>query len=410
MARKNQHQVLISGAGPTGLAAALFLTQRGVAVDIIDERGEAKDDDVTVVLHADTVERLEDAGAHLDLAHHASPIDTVVVHDRSRRHASLALPESSVHPGPVVALPLRVVRDQLEAALRARGVKVQWHRRLARIDATADDAAVDIEVLDRDSAGYAVSHMEGIVVRVLREKPAHVIAADGPESTVRTQLRVTRRPVGPAKLVAAFEFDTRWNPGAELQIYVGLDSATLWPAPGGRVRLTFELSEATPLLDAWLAARHVPDRADLRVLMEAHLPWLDLPVERLRWSHVERYQAEVVDRAELGPTWLLGEAAHRFSPLASQSLNHAIHQAHDVAATIDDVARHQAGPDLFERLGTRLRTQSMQLAHLGDLYQPTDATDPFVAGNYRKILTALPASGRDLDDLAARLGLMTRAL
>ncbi len=38
MARKDRHSVLVAGAGPAGLAAALFLRQRGVDVEVVDER------------------------------------------------------------------------------------------------------------------------------------------------------------------------------------------------------------------------------------------------------------------------------------------------------------------------------------------------------------------------------------
>ena len=66
MARKDRHSVLVAGAGPAGLAAALFLRQRGVDVEVVDERWDAPDDDFHVILHPDVVERLDDAGARLD--------------------------------------------------------------------------------------------------------------------------------------------------------------------------------------------------------------------------------------------------------------------------------------------------------------------------------------------------------
>ncbi len=59
MARKDRHSVLVAGAGPAGLAAALFLRQRGVDVEVVDERWEAPDDDFHVILHPDVVEMEE---------------------------------------------------------------------------------------------------------------------------------------------------------------------------------------------------------------------------------------------------------------------------------------------------------------------------------------------------------------
>ncbi len=405
MSRKNHHHVLVAGAGPAGLAAALFLQQRGIDVDVIEERWHPPDDDVLVILHADTAERLGDAGARIDLAHVARAIDTIVVHDGSRIHATLPIGEVAAKVDTAAVVPLRIVRDSIATALQARHVKVQWHRRLARIDATTSSVVADIEVLDRDSAGYAISGIDECVSRIQYYAPAYLIAADGRESVVRTQLRIGWRAIGPATTVAAFEFESRWDPGREVHLLVGDHCAVLWPGPEGRLRLTFHGSDAGPTLDT----ERAPDR-DVMMALLHDLRWMDLPVGKLLWSQVERVEQGVAEPTHLGPTWLVGEAAHRLLPLASQSLNHGIRMAHDLAATIDDVARGQGGGELLARHATRSQAQALRVAQVGDLYQPAVGADGFIAANYRRILPLVPAHGRDLDAVAARLGLQPRAL
>lgn len=410
MARKDRHSVLVAGAGPAGLAAALFLRQRGVDVEVVDERWEAGDDDFHVILHPDVVERLDDAGARLDLAHAAHPVDTVVVHDGTRRVAALRLHETAVRPGPAAVLPLRVVRDSLEEALRQRQVKVARHRRLARVDRVSDRVAVEVDVLDRDSAGYGVSHMEGVVVRTARHEPTHLIAADGFESVARQQLGVGWRAIGAPMATVAFEFASGWTPGPEAHVYVGDAVAALWPAPHRRLRLTFQLPASTPLMAAWLDARHTPDRADLAMMIDAHLPWVHLPIGVVSWSQVQWTQVGVAERASVGAAWLLGEAAHQLSPLASHSLNHGIRVAHDLAATIDEVARDQGAGERLAHQAARARAQTLRLAELGELFQAEPDADPFVAANLRRIVPALPAAGLELEALARSLRLSPKPM
>lgn len=405
MARKNRHNVLIAGAGPAGLAAALFLQQRGVEVEVVDERWDPPDEEFSVLLHRDTLERLDDAGVRLDLAREGRAIDSIVIHDRGRRHVSLGLGDAPGERGPVEAVPLRAVRDALEDALRAHKIKVHWHRRLARIDATADRVLAEIEVIDRDSAGYGISLMKGSVIRVIRQQPTHLIAADGRDSVVRTQLRIGWRQVAPPSIVAAFEAESTWDPGRELHLYVGDGTAALWATAGGRVRLTFELPEATPMPASWKGPGEAPDRTELMALLGAQLPWLELPVGKLAWSYAQRVEHAVAERSSLGPAWLLGEAAHQLSPLASPTLNHSIAMAHDLAVVIDEVARGQGGGELLAHQAARSDDLTLRMARPGDLFAPSADTEPFIAASYRRILPMLPARGRELDELARQLGL-----
>ncbi len=410
MARKDRHSVLVTGAGPAGLAAALFLRQRDVDVEVVDERWDAPADDVHVILHPDVVERLDDAGARLDLAHAAHPVDAVVLHDGARRVAALRLHETAVRPGPAAVLPLRILRDSLEDALRQRHVKVERHRRLARVHLVSDRVAAEVDVLDRDSAGYGVSHMEGIVVRTARHEPTHLIAADGYESVARQQLGIGWRAIGAPMATVAFEFACGWSPGPEAHLYVGDAVAALWPAPQRRLRLTFQLPASTPLLASWLDARHTPDRADLAMMVDAHLPWVHLPIGEVTWARVEWSQLGVAERARVGSAWLLGEAAHQLSPMASHSLNHGVRMAHDLAATIDEVARDQGAGERLAHQAGGARAQTLRLAELGELFQAEPDADPFVAANVRRILPMLPVAGLEFEAMARALRLAPKPL
>jgi 2-polyprenyl-6-methoxyphenol hydroxylase-like FAD-dependent oxidoreductase len=55
-------EVLVVGAGPVGLVAALSLQQRGVRVEIVDERQRTTQHSYALALHPRTLGILDEAG------------------------------------------------------------------------------------------------------------------------------------------------------------------------------------------------------------------------------------------------------------------------------------------------------------------------------------------------------------
>jgi 2-polyprenyl-6-methoxyphenol hydroxylase-like FAD-dependent oxidoreductase len=59
---QKQPEVLIAGAGPTGLVLALWLTRLGVAVRIVDKTAEAGTTSRALAVHARTLELYQQLG------------------------------------------------------------------------------------------------------------------------------------------------------------------------------------------------------------------------------------------------------------------------------------------------------------------------------------------------------------
>jgi 2-polyprenyl-6-methoxyphenol hydroxylase-like FAD-dependent oxidoreductase len=396
MSRKNPHRVLIAGAGPAGLAAALFLAERGADVEVLDERWQAPDDDTHVILHPDIIERLDTAGIHLTTARGASLIARVVLHDGDREVARAPLAEASMNAGCAIILPLRIIRDAMEAALATRRVHVERHRHLARIDTTGDQISAEVEVLERGSTGYAISEIDSSVLAIRQVRPGYLIDAEGAESVVRQQLGIRWRTVAPPAMIAAFEVESRWDPRSAVHIFPSTDAiAVIWPIAPGRIRIAFQLA---------------PDAStDLETLAREHLPWME-PIATPTWSWNERIEPAVAERAGEGAAWLLGDAAHRLPPMASASLNHGIRMAHDLSVVIDEAERGYRSLDIFERHAVRRHALTLRMARAGELYLPGLDTNPFIAQNAARIMPLVPAYGRDLDGVADCLGLRPRTL
>ncbi|MET8861811.1 FAD-dependent oxidoreductase [Nonomuraea sp. NPDC004580] len=76
--------VIVVGAGPVGLTAALVLTQRGHRVVIVDGQAEGANTSRAAVVHSRTLELLEPYGVSGDLVTRGVPTRRFTVRDRDR--------------------------------------------------------------------------------------------------------------------------------------------------------------------------------------------------------------------------------------------------------------------------------------------------------------------------------------
>ena len=378
-----RHQVLIAGAGPVGLGAALFLRERHIDVEVVDPAEGPSSDDLAVILHADTLARLADHGVPIDVGREARPVDTVAVYDHERRHATVDLGPGS--PRCAAVLPLWLLCKKLEAALKQHGVKVAWNHRMTRFDVDNDGIHAQVDLLEVDTTGYARMASEKIVERSVVHEPTFLIGADGRESAVRTQARMGWHATGQAEVIAAFEVDCALELGNEIRVVMNDGATVLWPLPDGGVQVAFHLAP-----DAGLRPGAEADAEDLMNLLRAHAPWVDLGVRRVRRGHVELAEPAAADHDRKGYVWLLGDAAHTLPLTASQSLNQGLRDAALMAADLAYVL-NGAAPAHHESLARA--------------YVPSDRADRFVQSSFARILPALPALGAGLDPLARQLGL-----
>ena len=399
MSRKNHRSVLIAGAGPAGLAAALFLHERGVDVEIVDPGELPSDDELAVVLHRDVVARLADAGITFDPGGEARVIESISIHDRDRWHADGDLTAMPPVRGAPLVVPRWLLCTKLDALLRARGVRVGWNHRLARVDVDGERVVAEVDTLALDGAGYAYAVSEKIVTRTARHEPAFLIAADGDASMVRQQLGIRTRAAALPEVAASFELASEHHPGHEARVVVS-DAATLaiWPLPGNGLRLTFHLAA-----DA-LHGERTLGRDDLIALLREHAPDLRFRVGELARARLEFRVPAMAEATSAGPVWLLGDAARALPLAASGSLNQGVRDAHAMAAALAQTLRHGAPEPLAQYAWNARRAAGIGM-DVGATYHAAAHGSSFVGAHARRILPHVPARGPDLDEAATKLGL-----
>ena len=185
MFRHPDPEVLVVGAGPVGLVAALFLQQHGVRVEVVDMHQRTTQHSYALAIHPRTLRILDEAGLSEGLIGAGRKLTKVAYYEGRERRAEIDYSAlASKHPY-LLVLRQSLLERAAEEALRQKKLKVLWGHRLQSLD--ADDATLRAEVatLDQVATGYPVARSEWVVVRSETIRPAYVIGADGYDSAVR---------------------------------------------------------------------------------------------------------------------------------------------------------------------------------------------------------------------------------
>jgi 2-polyprenyl-6-methoxyphenol hydroxylase-like FAD-dependent oxidoreductase len=413
MSSDSRIDVLVVGAGPTGLLAALQMTQAGLAVEVIEEEWRPAGHSYALALHPRSLVLLDQLGLAAQVIGAGRRLDAVALYEGAEPRATLRFRGNEALAF-LLALPQSVLEDLITQRLAERGVRVRWSHRLAGLEVSGDGVVARVHRLAKESTGYAVAHTEWAIEKELLFRAAFVVGADGHRSLVRRAQGTPFEETSSSQAFAVVECGG--GRGGEMRLV--LDDTTvsaLWPLPGGRARWSFEI-EAPGVgaddrfksrLTTQMGERHFPhlDEAHVRELVRKRAPWFEPELRELGWSIEVRFERRLVPAFGRGRVWLAGDAAHLTGPAGMQSMNAGLDEASDLALRIARVLRGGEGHDLLESYGReRLAAWRFLLGQQGGL-RPGAGTPPFVARNAGRLLPCLPATGEDLAALAGQLGL-----
>jgi putative polyketide hydroxylase len=330
--------VLVVGAGPAGLAAAIELTRHDIPSLLVERRTLLSSHPRATVLSLRSMELVRAWGLEADV--HAGSVDVEMRMLESETLADAAAgttlpvgypsPEQSRMISPTA--PACVAQDDLEPLptehLRAApGARVELGTELTGILAGPDGARADLR--DVRTGALRTVHVR------------YVVAADGARSAVRRALGIPL--IGPEDLLEGF---------------TTLFRAPLWDVVGERRHLIYSVTHpAAPASflpagpsDRWLLGMRGGDAPDERraaevVRLGAGVPDLPVRVERSkRFSSA----AQLAERWRTGRVFLAGDAAHRVTPRGGTGLNLALHDGYDLAWKLGWVLRGWAAPALLD--------------------------------------------------------------
>jgi 2-polyprenyl-6-methoxyphenol hydroxylase-like FAD-dependent oxidoreductase len=256
MVRHSDPEVLVVGAGPVGLIAALFLQQHGSRVEIVDTHQRTTQHSYALAIHPRTLRVLEEAGLADGLIAAGRKLTRVAYYDGGERRAEIDFAAlASDHPYLLVVRQSTLERAA-EEALRGQKLKVLWGHRLQALTVDTTGIRAEVATLDQVATGYPVARSEWVVVRSETIRPAYVIGADGYDSAVRRMAGIEMEERGGGQIFSVYEIEATGELPAEVRVIVDPDlTSVYWPLEEGQCRWGFQIRGSPNTRRRWSGSR-----------------------------------------------------------------------------------------------------------------------------------------------------------
>lgn len=335
--------VLIVGAGPTGMLLGCALVHQGLSVRIIDAGSGPTQASKAQVLQPRTLEILEQLGIAARFLERGQPLHMLSMYSQEmKRLFHIIIGELDSRYPFMLSLPQRETELLLGERLAEVGVTIEYRTQLSDIRQEADQV---IALVQSDDGQEVI-------------RTPWLVGCDGAKSAVRRML--------------GFEFTGTTYSQRVLQADARID----WPLQHAEDEMIGFVSEHGPLgafplpgqnryrllaFDAGLA----PTLENFQFLLDTRGP-KGARISEPAWMAEHTIHCRMVTQLRKGRVFLAGDAAHTFSPATGQGMNCGMQDAYNLAWKLALCHTRRAMPILLDSYAEERVPVARALLHFSD--------------------------------------------
>lgn len=327
-------QILIVGAGPTGLDLAYSLARFGISFRIIEKKSGTGTASRALAVHARILEHYRQLDLSERLVTKGQPILSLDLSDSKEVKANLKFRDfgKGLSPFPMIlSLPQDEHEEILVDELKQLGIEVEWDTELSSFVDTGDAVSAVLKKVGQpeESADFV-----------------YLCGCDGAGSTVRKGLDFDFPGGTYDQLFFVADVET---PKAEvamekMDMYMDDDGFMLYMSV--RNQYTKRILGVVP---DTIDQQHTIEYSDMNDYIENKIK---VSASRVNWFSTYRVHNRVSNHFAKGAVFILGDAGHLHSPAGGQGMNTGIGDAFNLSWKLAAVLQGKAAPSILDSYET----------------------------------------------------------
>lgn len=352
-----QTDVIIVGAGPTGLSLAVQLMRYNIDFVIFDKKEGVTELSKALAVHARTLEIYDQVGLAKTAVERGERVQKVALMHDGKISARLDFSSfgEQLSPFPFVLILEQSKNESLLYEHLQHHGTVQWETELESLTQDADSVRAVIKTKSGEQA---------IAARYL-------VGCDGASSPTRHLLGLNFVGSTHPRLFYVADVQMDWQRDeADIYAALGYDSfALMFPMQGeNHWRLVGNLPEYNDQADSEVTF----DEVETKVKQLVQLP---LEIATVRWFSTYKVHTRRAEQFSTGRCFLAGDAAHVHTPAGGQGMNTGIQDAYNLAWKLAFVLRGKAQDSLLATYSEERLANAKRLLHTTDQFFDVAASD-----------------------------------